>query len=58
MNNKTNKDLAERVNKLTIALLLLVSVLRSRVKVDENNEAVASAPVAVLDTVEKILKNL
>lgn len=54
----TDKDITHKVDKLSIALVLLVTSLRSNINVDEKNKAIASIPVIVLDQIEAILKNL
>ena len=56
--NKNKSDLAERVDKLTIAILMLLTTLRSNVKVDDTKTAIASIPVINLDRIEQIIKNL
>lgn len=53
----TDKDLTHKVDKLSIALVLLVTSLRSNITI-ENKQVIASIPVFVLDQVEAILENL
>ena len=53
-----SKDLAERMDKLMIAFLMLISALRGNVKVNEKDESIAAVPIHLLDTLERIIKNL
>jgi hypothetical protein len=53
----SNDQMSKRIDKLTFALLLLLSSLRANIKVGEK-EAVASIPVSVLNSIERILKNI
>ena len=51
-----DKDLTHKVDKLNIALVLLISALRSNTTV-ENKQVMASIPEFLLDQIEAILRD-
>ena len=57
IDEKIHRNLALRIDKLTMAMLLLISSLRAKIKTEEG-EAVAAIPVKVLDAIENMITNL
>lgn len=51
-------DYGKKLDKLSVAMLMLITALRGSVKVSDGKQAIASIPTAMLDMVENIIKEI